>query len=106
MDYGMSAGVLNLNVRAALAGYLLRRWNVDCTEDASLIGGEYQLLLRNQQSLYCAENLAVALVINQKEINNVDNNLINKLALLPRSLVRRFSPVINDSAFSASLRSS
>jgi hypothetical protein len=60
MDYGMSDGVLNLDVRAALAGYLLRRWNVDCTEDASLKGGEYQLWLRNQQTLYGAENLAIA----------------------------------------------
>jgi hypothetical protein len=60
MDYGMSDGVLNLNVRAALAGYLLRRWNVDCTENASLKGGEYQLWLRNQQTLYGAENLAIA----------------------------------------------
>tara|TARA_R110001583_G_scaffold95420_1_gene239229 strand:+ start:643 stop:1605 length:963 start_codon:yes stop_codon:yes gene_type:complete len=60
MDYGMSDGVLNLEVRAALAGYLLRRWNVDCTECASLKGGEYQLWLRNQQSLYGADNLAVA----------------------------------------------
>ncbi|MDO6710347.1 WYL domain-containing protein [Aliiglaciecola sp. 2_MG-2023] len=60
MDYGMRDGVLNLNVRAALAGYLLRRWNVDCTEDASLKGGEYQLWLRNQQTLYGAENLAIA----------------------------------------------
>jgi hypothetical protein len=32
MDYGMDNGILGLNVRAALAGYLLRRWNVDCTE--------------------------------------------------------------------------
>ena len=60
MDYGMSDGVLNLNVRAALAGYLLRRWNVDCTENASLKGGEYQLWLRNQQTLYGAENLEIA----------------------------------------------
>jgi hypothetical protein len=60
MDYGMCDGVLNLNVRAALAGYLLRRWNVDCTEGASLSGGEYQLWLRNQQTLYGAENLAIA----------------------------------------------
>jgi hypothetical protein len=60
MDYGMSDGVLNLNVRAALAGYLLRRWNVDCTENATLTGGEYQLWLRNQQTLYGAENLAIA----------------------------------------------
>lgn len=60
MDYGMNNGVLELNVRAALAGYLLRRWNVDCTEDAELSGGEYQLWLRNRQTLYGAENLAIA----------------------------------------------
>jgi hypothetical protein len=60
MDYGMDKGVLELNVRAALAGYLLRRWNVDCTENSSLIGGEYQLWLRNRQTLYGAENLAIA----------------------------------------------
>jgi hypothetical protein len=60
MDYGMDNGVLNLNVRAALAGYLLRRWNVDCSDNASLSGGEYQLWLRNQQTLFGAENLAIA----------------------------------------------
>jgi hypothetical protein len=43
-----------------LAGYLLRRWYVYCTEDARLIGGEYQLWLRNQQTLYGAENLAIS----------------------------------------------
>jgi len=60
MDYGMENGVLELNVRAALAGYLLRRWNVDCTVNAELSGGEYQLWLRNRQTLYGAENLAIA----------------------------------------------
>jgi hypothetical protein len=60
MDYGMNDGVLNLDVRAAFAGYLLRRWNVDCTENASLKGGEYQTWLRNQQTLYGEENLAIA----------------------------------------------
>jgi len=60
MDYGMEAGVLKLDVRAAMAGYLLRRWNVDCTEEASLTSGEYQLWLRNRQTLYGAENLAIA----------------------------------------------
>ena len=60
LDYGMENKVLELNVRAALAGYLLRRWNVDCTEEASLTGGEYQLWLRNRQTLYGAENLAIA----------------------------------------------
>ncbi|MCY7296441.1 WYL domain-containing protein [Alteromonas sp. a30] len=60
MDFGMQNGVLELNVRAAMAGYLLRRWNVDCTEDASLISPEYQLYLRNRQTLYGAENLTLA----------------------------------------------
>jgi hypothetical protein len=60
IDYGMIDCMLNLNVRAALAGYLLRLWNVDCTEKANLKGGEYQLWLLNQQTLYGAENLAIA----------------------------------------------
>ncbi|MFK5914834.1 MAG: WYL domain-containing protein [Woeseiaceae bacterium] len=60
LDYGMDAGMLQLTVRAALVGYLLRRWNVDCTEDSSLKGSEYQLWLRNRQTLYGAENLAIA----------------------------------------------
>lgn len=60
LDYGMDGGVLNLNIRAALAGYLLRRWNVDCTADAELVGGEYQLWLKNRQTLFGAENLTIA----------------------------------------------
>lgn len=60
LDYGMEKGMLQLTIRAALVGYLLRRWNVDCTEEGSLKGGEYQLWLRNRQTLYGAENLAIA----------------------------------------------
>ena len=60
LDYNMEGGVLTLNVRAAMAGYLLRRWNVDCTKHASLRTGEYQLWLRNQQGLINADNLAIA----------------------------------------------
>lgn len=60
MDFAMQDGVLELQVRAAMAGYLLRRWNVDCTENASLSGPEYQLYLRNRQTLYGAENLTLA----------------------------------------------
>lgn len=60
MDFAMENGVLELNVRAAMAGYLLRRWNVDCTSEASLSGPEYQLFLRNRQTLYGAENLTIA----------------------------------------------
>jgi hypothetical protein len=59
-EYGMVAGVLNLQVRAAMAGYLLRYWNVDCTEDHRLKGAEYHLWLRNRQALYGVSNLVIA----------------------------------------------
>jgi hypothetical protein len=60
LDYGMQNGVLIVPVRAAMAGYLLRRWNVDCTKHASLRTGEYQLWLRNQGLLTHVDNLAIA----------------------------------------------
>jgi hypothetical protein len=60
MDYAMKDGVLKVNVRAAAAGYVLRRWNVDCTEDHSLKGAEYHLWLENWQALYGVENLVIA----------------------------------------------
>lgn len=60
MDYGMTNGVLTIEVRAAMAGYLLRRWNVDCTEDGTLLGPEHQLWLRNRASLMNTSNLAIA----------------------------------------------
>jgi len=60
MDYAMQDGVLKVNVRAAVAGYVLRRWNVDCTEDHSLKGDEYHLWLRNRQTLYGVQNLVLA----------------------------------------------
>jgi len=59
-EYGMEGGVLKFRARAAMAGYLLRRWNVDCTEDHSLKGGEYRLWLRNRQALYGVTNLVLA----------------------------------------------
>ena len=46
-DYAMRNGVLKIPMRAALAGYTLRRWNVDCSPDHHLRGGEYHLALRN-----------------------------------------------------------
>lgn len=60
LDFGMQNGKFEISVRAAMAGYLLRLWNVDCSESAELSGPEYQLYLRNTQSLYGAENLAIA----------------------------------------------
>ena len=60
MDYAMKDGVLKVNVRAAVAGYVLRRWNVDCTEDHRQKGTEYHLWLRNRQALYGVQNLMLA----------------------------------------------
>lgn len=59
-EYGMESGVLKVRVRAAMAGYLLRRWNVDCTNDHSLKGAEHHLWLRNRQALYGVTNLILA----------------------------------------------
>jgi len=59
-EYGMENGQLKVLVRAALAGYLLRRWNVDCTENHSLRGSEFHLWLRNRQALYGVTNLVLA----------------------------------------------
>lgn len=59
-ECGMDGGVLKVRVRAAMAGYLLRRWNVDCTADHSLKGDEYHLWLRNRPALYGVTNLVLA----------------------------------------------
>ncbi|WP_188503314.1 WYL domain-containing protein [Lacimicrobium alkaliphilum] len=60
MDYGMENSQLLIQVRAAMAGYLLRRWNVDCTERGTLKGAEYQLWLQNRFTLNNVDNLAIA----------------------------------------------
>lgn len=64
-DYAMENGVLKVNVRAAVAGYVLRRWNVDCSAEHSLEGPEYHLWLKNRQALYGVENLIIAPGYNQ-----------------------------------------
>ncbi|WP_037367621.1 WYL domain-containing protein [Salinivibrio costicola] len=70
LDYGMTGGVLKVEIRAATAGYLLRQWNVDCSLDESLSGAEYQLFLRNKQALYGVANLKLAPSFDEKELGN------------------------------------
>ena len=53
-------GVLRVRVRAANAGYMLRRWTVDCSTDHHLKGLEYALWLRDPLSLYGASNAQLA----------------------------------------------
>lgn len=59
-EYKMLNGCLIVAVRAAVAGYVLRRWNVDCSEDHQLIGPEYHLWLKNRQILADVDNLFLA----------------------------------------------
>lgn len=60
LEYGMDQGCLRLSVRAAVAGYLLRRWNVDCTPQHSLRGPEQLLWLRNVDQLPHHHSLSIA----------------------------------------------
>ena len=59
-EYQMKDGVMKLRLRAAVAGYFLRRWNVDCSADLRLEGNEYQLWLKNREALYGVETLEIA----------------------------------------------
>ncbi len=60
LDYGMTGGVMKVEIRAATAGYLLRLWNVDCSKEAQLKTPEFHLWLKNYQTLYGVGNLAIA----------------------------------------------
>jgi len=68
-DYGMQDGVLRIKSRAALAGYVLRRWSVDASPDHHLDPSTYHLWLRNTPTLYGVESAAIApgAAVSQKE---------------------------------------
>lgn len=59
-DYAMSDGVLRVKTRAALAGYVLRRWSIDATPDHSLDPASHHLWLRNTPTLYGVESASLA----------------------------------------------
>lgn len=59
-DYAMLDGVLKIKSRAALAGYVLRRWNIDSSPDHRLDAASHHLWLRNTQTLYGVESAALA----------------------------------------------
>lgn len=60
MDYGMVDGQRDVQIRAALAGYLLNYWNVDCSPEHSLSAERHPLALNNRPALYGVENLVLA----------------------------------------------
>jgi hypothetical protein len=59
-DYGMTDGSLRIKSRAALAGYVLRRWNIDSSSDHRLDPTSHHLWLRNTQTLYGVGSAALA----------------------------------------------
>lgn len=59
-DYGLKGGVLKMQVRAALAGYALHRWQIDCSPDHSLDPSRHHLWLSNPQTLYGVESAVMA----------------------------------------------
>lgn len=59
-DYAMEGGMLRIKARAAMAGYVLRRWSVDSTPDHHLDSMSHHLWLRNTPTLYGVESAALA----------------------------------------------
>lgn len=59
-DFRMADGVLQLKLRAAMAGYVLRQWHIDCTVDHRLEDGAFRLWLRNPLALYGVESAKFA----------------------------------------------
>lgn len=59
-DFRMVDGAIDLKLRAATAGYMLRRWSVDCSPDHSLRGPEYRLWLKDSLAIYGVKNAMLA----------------------------------------------
>ena len=60
MEYGMADGILRLKLRAAIAGYVLRKYSVDCSADHSLSGPEHRLWLKDPVAMYGVDSAIVA----------------------------------------------
>jgi len=59
-DYGIPGGVLIVKARAAVAGYALGRWGVDCSPRHSLDHRRHHLWLRNNRVLDGVESRVMA----------------------------------------------
>lgn len=59
-DFSMTNGALEMKLRAATAGYILRQWSVDCSVDHRLRGPEFRLWLKDHLALYGVKNAVLA----------------------------------------------
>ena len=56
----MGTDIHRVRIRAAMAGYFLQLWNVDCSPDANLKGKEYQYVLANVAEVAKVADLGLA----------------------------------------------
>ena len=59
-DFGMTDGRLIEKIPAAIAGYVLQQWSVDCSPDHSLDCRQYRLWLKDPLVLYGVSNAVLA----------------------------------------------
>ena len=59
-DFGMRDGQLKVSLRGAVAGYVMRQWQVDCSANASIQGQEIRLRLADPVQLHGAGSAALA----------------------------------------------
>ncbi len=59
-DFGMKRGELHVTVRAAVAGYVLQQWNVDCSPDRKLDPTIHRLCLKDLDSVRGIQSIAIA----------------------------------------------
>lgn len=59
-DFGMLRGELHLTVRAAVAGYVLLQWNVDCSPERRLDPRIHRLCLKDWASVCGIKSAAIA----------------------------------------------
>lgn len=59
-SFGKGKESNSIRIRAALAGYFLQIWNVDCSKESSLRGKQYQYILSNLRNVSKMANLELA----------------------------------------------
>jgi hypothetical protein len=60
MDYNMTDGMLSIQLRAAVAAYVLRQWQVDCSVEQTQNHHRCQLALANLDVLQLIDNISLA----------------------------------------------
>ena len=59
-SFDMGNETQTVSIRAAMAGYFLKLWDVDCSQDVSLRGKEYQYMLENMTEVSKVADLELA----------------------------------------------